>query len=531
MPWDQTTALKRIRKHADEAPDFEVQRFEDYWPIYEAQEEFRASHDKARTPPLFQLPKGKAVVVDTVQVYITITNYDEYRLEEGSETEASHDRAMRLLHLYYSAADRVIEQSAAQRVDFHNGRVHAVVIETGNEGVTQTTLAEAIALIDDFKNVLRSANQALANSTLNAEFRVGIDIGTCVAINNGSAGEQEPMFLGSAANHAAKLAAGGTPGVYVSDRVRRLLGYENAGISLETLELSDKEITESIVRRTKDSSFGSKTHETSSDLIVRDWHNEIKRGELPDFTTPTFKFFYKEPPLSSIDYSELQPSHSIRMSLVSLFADLSGYTDYIDKAVQSGGIRAAVRALFVIRQEFQNVVEKDFGGRKVRFIGDCIHAVLAEGTKAGTEDRNSVSTATLCAGGLHSSFALCKTVLEGLDALGLAIGMELGTTPISRIGIRGDRSVRIASSVATTLSEKMQQECEENGIKLGPKARLAAPAALEDLFNGAGYSPVRNYRDFAVCLSATALSSSSPLYARAHTPSTGDQPRAHLIVQ
>ena len=48
------------------------------------------------------------MVVDTVQIYIAITNYDDFRLEEGRETEASHERAMRLLHLYYSAADRAI---------------------------------------------------------------------------------------------------------------------------------------------------------------------------------------------------------------------------------------------------------------------------------------------------------------------------------------------------------------------------------------------------------------------------------------
>ena len=35
------------------------------------------------------------------------------------------------------------------------------------------------------------------------------------------------------------------------------------------------------------------------------------------------------------------------MPVVSLFADISGYTDYIDHAVQNGGIRDAVRALYV----------------------------------------------------------------------------------------------------------------------------------------------------------------------------------------
>ena len=530
MPWTEATALARVNKLSNDAPEFEVQRFEDYWRLYEAQKAARASRGQPTTPPLFILPKNKAVVVDTVQIYIAITNYDQYRLEEGRETEASHERAMRLLHLYYSAADRVIENSAAQRVDFHGGRVHAVLLEPGREGVTRQTLAEAFAFVEDFGKVAAAANRELAGSELNAEFRVGIDVGTCVAINNGTGSEQEPMFLGSAANHAAKLAAGDIPGVYVSDRVRRILGQEEADFSRELLSLSESEVALNSARRAADGSmvFGIQDRRSFTDGIVTSWRDEIRHGELSDFTNPKFAFFYKEPPLSEIVYPELRPSHSIRMPLVSLFADLSGYTNYIDNAVRSEGIRDAVQALFVIRQEFQNVVEEDFGGRKVRFVGDCIHAVLAEGSKSQTYERESVSTAVMCAGGLHSSFALCKAVLGNLDSLGLAVGLELGPTPISRIGIRGDRSVRIASSIATTRSEQMQRDCEENGIKLGPNALLVAPAALEDILDEAGYSAEPDYGEIAVCLSAAAPTVVSPNYARAHVPSRREQPRAHL---
>lgn len=530
MTWNQATALARITKLKGEVPDFDVQRFEDYWPLYEAKQSARALRKKPRTPPLFSLPKGKAVVVDTVQIYVAITNYDEYRLEEGRETEMSHERAMRLLHLYYSAADRVIETSAAQRVDFHSGRVHAVVLERGNQGVTHETLAEAFAFIDDFKRVAAAANSELARSEFNATFRIGVDIGTCVAINNGSGCEQEPLFLGSAANHAAKLAFGKEPGVYVSDRVQNILGMQKSGIISEFLSLSDSEISINSARRDANNElvFGVQDRKVYTQNIVESWRNEIRRGELPGFTDPSFSFSYKEPPLSEIDYSELQPSRSIRMPLVSIFADLSGYTDYIDGAVSSGDIHEAVRALYVIRQEFQNVVEKDFGGRKVRFIGDCIHAVIAEGSRTETDKRKSVSSAALCAGGLHSSFSLCKEVLGNLASLGLAIGLELGPTPISRIGIRGDRSVRVASSIATTISEKMQQECEHNGIKFGANALRVAPAALEDLLDDSGYSADMEYGEVAVCLSAAPATVSSPTYARAHVPTDISQPRAHF---
>lgn len=530
MAWSRATALSRINKLAGDAPTFEVQRFEDYSRLYEATRAVLASQKQPTTPPLFSLPKNKAVVVDTVQIYVAIANYDEYRLEDGRETEASHERAMRLLHLYYSAADRVMDNSAAQRVDFHNGRVHAVVLEPGKQGVTRETLAQAFAFIQDFKKVAQVANRELARSEFDATFRIGVDVGTCVAINNGTGCEQEPMFLGSAANHAAKLAFGKEPGVYVSDRVREILGVQQFGLISEFLSLTESDLAINSARRAADGRlvFGVQDRQSFSEGIVGSWREEIKRGELPDFTSPRFAFFYQQPPLSQIDYADLMPSKSIRMPLVSMFADLSGYTDYVDMAVRTGNIREAVRALSVIRQEFQNVVEQDFSGRKVRFIGDCIHAVIAEGSSSHTDPRGSVASAAMCAGGLHSSFLLCKEVLGGLESLGLAVGLELGPTPISRIGIRGDRSVRVASSIATTRSEQMQRDCSESGVKLGPNALGVAPAALEDLFDAAGYCGNLDYGDVAVCLSIAPATVASPTYARAHVPVASAQPRAHL---
>lgn len=529
MPWNEAQARMRINKLIEEAPSIDVQRFDQYLPLYEVNKAVMASRQETVQPPLFSMPKGKAVVVDTVQIYIAITNYDEYRLDEGRETEASHDRAMRLLHLYYSAADRVIEASVAQRVDFHSGRVHAVVLEAGDGGVSRETLSQALAFVEDFQRVAAAANRELANSEFDARFRIGIDVGTCVAINNGTGSEQEPLFLGGAANHAAKLASGNEPGIYVSNAVRRILGQQEVGMFEQVRSLAEHDLAANAARRGADDRlvFGPQDRKFFTDDIVGDWREEIRRGDFPDFTNPTFRFFYKEPPLSEIKYADLMPSNSIRMPLASIYADLSGYTDYIDNAVATGQIGEAVRALYVIRAEFQNVVEKDFGGRKVRFIGDCIHALIAEGSHTDTNPRETVASAAKCAGALHSSFGVCKMILDGLDELGLAIGVEYGQTPVSRIGIRGDRSVRVASSIATTRSEQMQRDCEHNGVKFGEAALRVAPAALNDLLED-GFSGELDYGDVAVCLSSASAAVASPTYARAHAPTSSPEPRAHL---
>ena len=532
MKWQHDKALRRIRALIGEAPEIRVRHFsEEYMPGYLAGTAKVRDAGERVSPPLF-LAKGDAVLVGTVNVYIAITNYDDYRIDQGRETESSHELALRFLHLYYSACDRVAERSRAQRVDFHGSRMHAVVLNQSGIDVTPESIADAFAFVQDFRAVAEKANQALASSELTARFRIGIDAGPCVAINNGTGLEQEPMFLGSAANHAAKLAEGNQPGIYLSDRVRALMalpqirGHE----SYQSLDEGTFAQLAASGASAIGSRLGSRELSATAERFVGTWQSEIAATRTQDFSVPNFSFHYHKPPLSDIDFTVLTPSNSIRMGLISMLADLSGYTSFIDDAVASRDIAHAVRSLYVIRDEFQNVVERDFGGRKVRFIGDCIHALLAAGSATETSGSDSVVQSFLCAGGLRSSFEVCQAELTNLESLGLAIGFEYGLTPVSRIGIRGTRSVRLASSVASATSEKMQRECGDNGVKLGPNALDLLPSALKDLTSSSGAGSGVTYDDVATCLSlpkSHPLAPAASVYAQPQNRNERPVARAH----
>ena len=498
MPWRHNVAQKRIAKLIDEAPAIEVQKFhEDYLPQFLESRKALLAEGHQGTPPLYELPKGRAVVVDAVHVYVTLVNYDDYRMEEHRETETSHAKALKFLHLHYSACDRAMEFSPAQRVDFHGGRMHAVVVAEGENGVTEETVSNALAFVRDLRYVADQANKELADGEFEARFRIGVDAGRCVAINNGTGHEQEPMFLGSPANHAAKLADGDEPGIYLSNRVRAAIGQAELSSSFES-------------------------------LLQLDEATAIQARSVPDPTNPNFVFHYKRPPLAEIKFEDVSPSKSIRMPLASIYADLSGFTDYIDRAIALGMIADAVKALYVIREEFQNVVHDDFGGRKVRFIGDCIHALHAEGDHRETSSEETIMEAAKCAGAIRSSFELCKSALMGVNELGLAIGVEYGQTPISKIGIQGDRSVRVASSKTTSVSEAMQKSCANNETRFGPEALKRAPVALNDLISSDGMAGDLQFDDVSTAVSAPAVAEVAAPYARAHAPSDVVDTRAHL---
>ena len=228
------------------------------------------------------------------------------------------------------------------------------------------------------------------------------------------------------------------------------------------------------------------------------WLAEARDRLWTPLSARDFSFHQHTPPLRSIDYGRLSPSQSIRMPLAVIFADLDRYTAYIDRCMAEGGLDEAVRLLHVLRSELNAVVQNDFGGRKVRFIGDCILAILAEGSAQEIDLPGTITRAALCAGALRSSFDLCGDIMPETRKLGLAIGIETGPTPVSRIGIRGERAVRVVSSLAVRGSEACQCDCSGNQTRLGPNAYANANAAVRSLFWRNGTADGLTYDDVAV---------------------------------
>lgn len=482
MSWLRSRAETRIRKFRDSAPEVTVERYADqYIPRMALLREAARVQGRALpdNSPLFGLPDAAAVLVDTVQVYVRLLNYDDFRLDRGSETPESHARGLALLHTLYGAADRVVEGVGAQRVDYHGARLHAVVIEPRGEASVGERVAAALELAEEMIELARlGGREFLGDPLAQLRFRVGIDLGPCVAINSGRSDEREPMFIGPAANHAAKLAMGDVEGVYLSDSVRAAFGLRRAATLTEERATAASAIELGTLR---DGAFDGDRRIIAT-ARMDEWVEDVRESRTAAISPADFRFHQHTPPLRSIDYAALSPSRSIRMPLAAIFADLDGYTAYIDRCMASGGLGEAVRLLHVLRSEFNAVVQSDFDGRKVRFIGDCILGILAEGRAGEVDITDTVTRAALCAGALRSSFALCSEILPEARKLGLAIGFETGPTPVSRIGIRGERAVRVASSLAVRESEASQRECAGHQTRIGPNAYAHANTAVRTLF-------------------------------------------------
>ena len=291
-------------------------------------------------------------------------------------------------------------------------------------------------------------------------------------MNNGRSGNREPLFLGSPANQAAKLASNWTAtGIFLTKAAREAAGLNDIKEGTEgTTPLTADEI--------KQCEDGAKLDATK-DAIVKEWRADNEQSPIGafEFTRPT-------PPIRNIDISALTPGNSRRMEAISVYADIDGFTNYVAEHIKDHP-KDVVRCFHVIRSELDRVVSSDFGGRRIRFIGDCIHALLMEGTAHTTDSEETISASTLCAGALRSSFDLALERLDanGIDVegLGLAIGFEFGPMVVTRLGMQGDR-VRCSVSRGVLASEKEQCRCKGTQTAIGQSGYDGGTSAVRTLF-------------------------------------------------
>lgn len=261
-----------------------------------------------------------------------------------------------------------------------------------------------------------------------AKIRIGIDTGKALAVNNGRRGHREPLFLGVLANHAAKRAGGdAATGIYLTNRPRKAIGLAEA----QNEDQSPLTVAE-IQTQVDKADLG-----VSIDSIVNDWKENLKANPIGKFD---FKFH--TPPYSNLDIESLSPANSRRQAAGTVYADLDGFTNYVAENITSNqSAKHVVRTLHVLRSELDAVLQTDFAGLKVRFIGDCVHGLTVEGTPQNTEVEETIANLTLCAAAMRSSFelALERLKAKGSEAnLGLAIGFDFGPMTVTRLGMKGE---------------------------------------------------------------------------------------------
>jgi hypothetical protein len=449
--WNKDTASKRIDSRIEELPlnEIEIKEF-------------------VRDTDLTNLPRNVAYRINGVHLYADIVNLVDMLHVTDVEGETCHRRTLRFLNMHYRAVYRILQRVDALFVDFHNQRLHSVVAKPYDSEAERVRKAVAIGqlIIDVLAQTGEDADHPAA------KVRVGIDTGLALAVNNGRRGHREPLFLGEPANHAAKRASGGKlTGIFLTNKARAVVGLGS---------VQNEDATALTTQEVNDCKEKAKLGVTT-DEIVKEWRDDLEKNPIG-----SFEFKGHTPPFSTLDIEELSVKNSRRQDAATVYADLDGFTAYVAKNITTDtAAKHVVRALHVLRSELDSVLHTDFAGRKVRFIGDCVHGLEVEGTAQATDEKETISNMTLCAGGMRSSFNLTLTKLKnsGTDApsLGLAIGFEYGPMNVTRLGMKGEL-VRCSVSRGVLAAEREQYRCTGNETAIGSIAYERGSDAVRAVF-------------------------------------------------
>ncbi len=457
--WDKDRAARRIKAKIDSLPltDIEIKPY-------------------VRDTDLSNLPGAVAYRVDGVHVYADILNLAEMLNVTATEGETCHRRTLRFLNLQYRAAHRILQSESALLVDFHNQRLHSVVAKPYDDEAKR--VHRAIAIGQMIIDVLAQTGEDADHPP--AKVRVGIDTGKALAVSNGRRGHREPLFLGEPANHAAKRSGGGSKvGVFLTNAARK---------AVNLAEVTNEDVAALTSAEIASSQETAKLNATA-DKIIQDWKSDLKDNPIGKF-----EFSSHTPPYCTLDIETLSAKNSRRQDAATMYGDIDGFTAYVGRNIGTdAGAKKVVRALHVLRSELDAVLHEDFKGRKVRFIGDCIHGLLVEGTAQTTDPEETISNMALCASAMRSSFnlAIRQLLTNGVDAtsLGLQVGFEYGPMTVTRLGMKGDL-IRCSVSRGVLVAEAEQARCGGAETAIGQLAYANGSEAVRKVFG-----PTRKRKD------------------------------------
>jgi class 3 adenylate cyclase len=265
------------------------------------------------------------------------------------------------------------------------------------------------------------------------EGAVGIAAGECLVANLGFRGDRELISLGSCANLGAKVIDGMdtitiTEDVYAllpealqehfekSETVAGAATYRASGLRWR----KKPRLAEAIGVRFDVEQLKKATEEYRDALSLADM--ELSEANV------------------LIDLDTLSERTSKRTPAVVCYADLDGFTRYVQAAERDEDVVSLIRVLHMIRAELHAVVEQDYPGLVLQHQGDRLFSIVHIPPGACFDKRcaNGLAIAT----GLQSSMEhVLNSYLQDRKDIHLAVGVDVGTVLVTRLGKKGAREV------------------------------------------------------------------------------------------
>ena len=448
MSWNYQTSLDRVKERLEKMGEIRVEKL-----VRDADLDALLSETNCRE-------------IFGAHVYVDVTNFA--RIASAVDGE-DYRRVVQAIHLYQREVTRIVEDAEifdGVRVHFQGPRLHALFFRPIDSA--ETLAAKAFLLEAVLREFVASVFNPAFPKAKNFEISAGADLGSAIGTKNGEKGDRELLFLGAPANHAAKI-LGASGEMNLAPAVFEALPRE--------LQKRSTEIDEERYRI--DAMTRATVLEFTSDFGIG-WDPEASKERLEEDK--------RQFPLQDIEYSDaetlidldaLSISNNKRVLAASIFADVAGFTDFIDGAKTLEEKKRALRVFHAIRKEMATVVKTDFDSLRIQYQGDRVQALV----HLPKDDGSAITEkAVEIAAGLQSSLDyVVHTVLPESKPLKLAVGIDLDATLVSKIGTRGERD-RICIGLGVERAARIQELSDGTETSLSPECHTLIKPELQKRF-------------------------------------------------
>lgn len=450
MSWDLERSRARIKEHLDGLGDIEIEKL-----VREA------DLDSLLTETCCREIFGS-------HLYVSVSNFPRLVSETSGDTDFR--RLIQAVHIYEREVSRLVESAESYDgvpVHFQGPKLHTLFYRPIDDATELATRAFLLQLVirDFVRNVFNPAFPNFDNFVVSS----GADIGSVIGTRNGRKADRELLFIGTPANRAAKIIRGNgylriTDGLYdaLPKSLRKRCEFvEDAG-DYRIQPVEGDELRELVEEQ---------NHTWDVEKSQERVEEDRKAFPLKDIAYGAAT--------ERVDFDELSIRSNKKVNGASLFADVSGFTNYVEGATNRDAQRAALRVFHGIRKELATVIKTDFSGVRVQYQGDRVQGLF----HVPKDEHADISLeAVECAAALHASMELTlKEALPEAKPLHLAIGIDRGPTLASKLGARGHRD-RICLGHAVEEAADHEEQCEAGDTGIGECVYKLLPVEVQEAF-------------------------------------------------
>lgn len=470
MPWNEKQSKERVDQH--DFSDFEVNIAE-----------------LAKTMDFSKLGTKDVRRANAAHLYVDVPNF-HLQVGDAGADKAKQKKLIRAASTLrkvqtdlLKSAD-IIGDDELGRLQLQAARLHALCYKPYGDEARRARNAVIMGItLNTF--IYEVFNDVFSDLPRSFQSAIGISAGRSLIANLGFRGERERISLGTPANLAAKI-----------------LGLGNTiTITPEVYDLLPKALKDRFAEG--GTVFGSKTYKASG--LRWDKETDLAKALEIKWDAPKWKKRAEEYRDAlvlddmevrwaevKIDVDELTERNSRRTDAITIYADLDGFTRYVQEAEADDTVKSLVRELHMIRHEFHAVLQNDYPGIVLQHQGDCVLAILHEPCGDDESDHKTRCRKALGAAiGVQSAMQhVLRKKLPNRKDLYVAIGVDVGIALVTRLGKQGKREV-VCLGPEVEVAQDLQMKSKAKQIRISPAIYDAIEReAIKDEFTKDGDSYV-----------------------------------------